>query len=90
MERVASNILNGYSDTFHAERVANGVGHQVVVKIISEILIKSGLALFNHIWLMIEKFLRPVRDHFSTVHQRPDVVDEPARAGPTLRPRRRR
>ena len=90
MDRAASHILNGYSDAFHVERVANGVGHQVVVKIISEIVIKSGLALFNHIWPLVENFLRPVRDHFTTVQQRPNMVDEPARAGPILRPRRRR
>ena len=87
MERVASHIINGYAENFHPERVANGVGHQVVVKIISEIIFKSGIALFNHIWPLVQDFLRPVINHFNSSTE---IAVVPSREGPTLRPRRRR
>ena len=90
MERVASHIINGYADNFHPERVANGVGHQVVVKIISEIIIKSGISLFNHIWPLVQDFLRPIINHFNTIPSTAEVAIVPLREGPTLRPRRRR
>ena len=64
MDRIAFNLVNGYAENLRFEETTYGVGYQLIVRLITDILVRSGIALFNHIWPKIIQFLRPVRERY--------------------------
>ena len=87
MDRIAFNLINGIAQELEAEGVRYGVGYQLVVRLLSDLLARAITSAFNQIWPTIANFLRPSRDIIIESQIITNRLPEVARY--SLRPRNR-